>query len=38
VPALQALDYPVTYEEFDGGHDVPERVVDRAVSWMLAGN
>jgi predicted esterase len=36
VPRLQALDYQVTYEEFDGGHEVPEQVVDLALSWMLS--
>lgn len=36
-PGLQARGYQVTYEEFDGGHEVPGPVVDRAVSWMLAG-
>lgn len=38
VPRLEALDYRVTYEEFDGGHEVPQPVVDRAVSWMLSGD
>ncbi|MCO5998015.1 alpha/beta hydrolase [Actinoallomurus rhizosphaericola] len=37
VPGLRALGYQVTYEEFDGGHEVPEPIVDRAVSWMLSG-
>jgi predicted esterase len=35
VPRLQALDYQVSYEEFHGGHEVPEEVTQRAVSWML---
>jgi predicted esterase len=38
VPRLESLDYRVTYEEFDGGHEVPQPVVDRAVSWMLSGD
>lgn len=37
VPRLEALGYPVTYEEFEGGHEVPERIADHAVSWLLAG-
>ncbi|HEV7931782.1 MAG TPA: hypothetical protein VGP70_05600 [Actinomadura sp.] len=37
VPRLRASDYEVTYEEFNGGHEVPEHVVDLAVSWMLTG-
>lgn len=37
VPRLEALDHRVTYEEFDGGHEVPERVLNSAVSWLLAG-
>jgi predicted esterase len=37
VPHLEALDYRVTYEEFDGGHEVPEQVVDHAVSWLRSG-
>jgi predicted esterase len=36
VPRLTALGYQVTYDEFDGGHEVPGRVVDSAVSWLLA--
>ncbi|MFL6053031.1 MAG: alpha/beta hydrolase [Actinoallomurus sp.] len=36
VPRLQALGYQVTYEEFDGAHEIPWPVVGRAVSWMLA--
>jgi predicted esterase len=35
VPQLKALDYPVTYVEFAGGHEVPEPVRDRAVAWLL---
>ncbi|WP_091556705.1 alpha/beta hydrolase [Micromonospora pattaloongensis] len=37
VPRLEAVGYPVTYEEFDGGHEVPERIAQRAVEWLLAG-
>jgi predicted esterase len=37
VPRLRTLDYHVTYEEFDGGHEVPGHVLDRAVSWALSG-
>jgi predicted esterase len=36
VRRLQALEYRVSYEEFDGGHEVPGHVVDRAMSWLLA--
>jgi predicted esterase len=34
VPRLRALGYDVTYDEFDGGHEVPEVVVGRAVRWL----
>ncbi|GAA2615452.1 serine esterase [Dactylosporangium fulvum] len=34
VPRLRALGYQVTYEEFDGGHEVPTEVVARAVAWL----
>ncbi|NYF59259.1 alpha/beta hydrolase [Micromonospora purpureochromogenes] len=34
VPRLQTLGYDVTYDEFDGGHDVPEATVRRAVAWL----
>lgn len=36
VPRLEALDYRVIYEEFDGGHEVPEQVVIRGLSWLLS--
>ena len=35
VPQLHALEYDVTYREFDGGHVVPEAVVEEAVHWFL---
>lgn len=34
VPRLRAVDYDITYEEFDGGHEVPEEVMERAVAWL----
>jgi predicted esterase len=34
VPRLRALGYDVTYEEFAGGHEVPDGVVHRAVDWL----
>jgi predicted esterase len=37
VPRLETLEYRVTYEEFDGGHEVPEQVVEHAVSWLVSG-
>ena len=33
-PRLRAVDYDITYEEFDGGHEVPEEVMERAVAWL----
>jgi predicted esterase len=34
VPRLRAMGYDVTYEEFTGGHEVPDRIVRRAVRWL----
>jgi predicted peptidase len=34
VPRLRALRYDVTYHEFDGGHEVPDGIVQHAVSWL----
>lgn len=31
---LRALGYDATYDEFDGGHEVPDAIVHRAVSWL----
>ena len=36
VPQLQQDGYPVAYEEFDGGHAVPEAIVRRAADWLSA--
>jgi phospholipase/carboxylesterase len=34
VPQLRALDYEVTYEEFDGGHEVPVPTVQHSLDWL----
>ena len=36
VPQLVAAGYEVRYDEFDGGHNVPAPVSDRAVGWWVA--
>nr|BFE78328.1 hypothetical protein GCM10020093_009290 [Planobispora longispora] len=33
VPLLRESGYPVTYQEFDGGHEVPPQVASAAVRW-----
>jgi predicted esterase len=35
VPRLRTLGYAVTYDEFAGGHEVPDPVLQRAVRWLL---
>ena len=35
VPYLQNAGYDVTYEEFDGGHQVPAVVTESALEWFL---
>jgi phospholipase/carboxylesterase len=35
VATLQQAGHPVTYLEFDGGHEVPAAVADDAVRWLL---
>jgi poly(3-hydroxybutyrate) depolymerase len=37
VPRLRTAGYNVTYDEFPGGHEVPEGVTHRAVEWLLSG-
>ena len=34
VPRLRKAGYDVTYEEFSGGHEVPDAVVRRASAWL----
>ena len=34
VPQLKREGYDVTYEEFEGRHEVPPGIVDRAVTWL----
>ena len=34
VAGLRRDGYPVTYEEFDGGHEIPDDILDRAVDWL----
>ncbi|HEX6497645.1 MAG TPA: phospholipase [Micromonosporaceae bacterium] len=36
VPALREAGYDVEYQEFDGGHVVPEEVVSAAVDWLAS--
>jgi predicted esterase len=38
VPRLRTAGYNVTYDEFAGGHEVPEAVTQRAVEWLFAGD
>jgi predicted esterase len=38
VPRLKTLGYRVTYDEFNGGHEVPEQVVHQATRWLLGGD
>lgn len=35
VPALRNAGYDVTYEEFDGGHAVPQAIFDTAMDWFM---
>jgi phospholipase/carboxylesterase len=37
VPRLKALDYDVTYREFDGRHTLTPEVRREAMQWFLAG-
>jgi predicted esterase len=37
VPRLRAAGYDVTYEEFDGGHEVPPALAHRALEWLEHG-
>ncbi|MGI5520643.1 alpha/beta hydrolase [Micromonospora sp. CA-259024] len=34
VPDLHGLGYDVTYEEFQGGHEIPAPIRDRAITWL----
>jgi phospholipase/carboxylesterase len=35
VPSLNNADYDVTYEEFDGDHEVPGEISEMALDWFL---
>ena len=36
VPAFENAGYDVTYQEFDGGHEVPATISEAALDWFLA--
>lgn len=36
VPQLQQAGYPVIYQEFDGGHTVPQEIARDALNWFMA--
>ena len=36
VPALRDAGYDVTYQEFDGGHEVPAAISEAALDWFQA--
>jgi len=36
VPQLDNLGYRIRYEEFDGGHEVPEPITEHALAWLLS--
>ncbi len=35
VPSLRSGGYDVTYQEFDGGHEVPSAISESALDWFL---
>ena len=35
VPVLRSTGYDVTYEEFEGGHNLPPVLARRAIDWLL---
>jgi phospholipase/carboxylesterase len=35
IPALRNAGYDVTYQEFEGGHEVPAAVSESALDWLL---
>lgn len=37
VPALEQRGYAVTFREFDGGHEIPERITREAIGWIMSG-
>ncbi|MFL6675912.1 MAG: alpha/beta hydrolase [Massilia sp.] len=37
VPRLDSANYPVTYQEFEGGHVIPPEIALHAVNWFLDG-
>jgi predicted esterase len=37
VSRLEALGYGVTYQEFGGGHEVPDQIVQDGIRWLLSG-
>ncbi len=38
VPSLRQDDYDVTYQEFDGGHEVPALISETALDWFLGAS
>ena len=35
VPTLRGMNYDVTYEEFQGGHEIPSEIGDASLDWFL---